>query len=144
MAQKTGKAARKPQEQLYYAHAMCTYERPAEAEELKHIRREFRKAKVINPAAYEEHPDKQKDLKNFCKRLISKCQILIFSRLLGKITCGVGLEINRALRLGIPVYELRDGLLLPVDKPVRYLTRSQTKDIYREWKRQFVWNDALF
>jgi hypothetical protein len=137
----TQKKAREPQEPLYYAHAKCMYGRAPEAEELKHIKREFRNAAIINPAAYEDHPDKQKDLKNFCKRLVSQCRLLVFSRILEKITCGVGLEINHALRLGIPVYELRDGAFLPVEKPVRYLSRQQTRDIYRLWKQRFVWND---
>lgn len=62
MAQKT---ARKPQEQLYYAHAMCTYERAAEAEELKQIRRGFRKTKVINPAALRRRPGQTERPKEF-------------------------------------------------------------------------------
>jgi hypothetical protein len=134
-------SASKTKLQIWFAHAMCTYNRPSEAKELKQIASHFRKAVVVNPADYDDDPEKQNDLKNFCKRLVSSCDIVVFSRLLGKITAGVGIEINHALRNGIPVYDLADGQFLPVTNPVRYLNKDQTKQTYLQWKRIHLWRD---
>jgi hypothetical protein len=45
---------------------MCTYNRPSEANELKQIASRLRKAVVVNPADYDDDPEKQNDLKNSC------------------------------------------------------------------------------
>lgn len=72
-----------------------------ESQELAAIRRRF-KGGVVNPAKYDDHPEKQRDTLGFCLRLIEGCDVVVFSRLLGKITAGVGREINHALKLKKP------------------------------------------
>lgn len=41
-----------------------------------------------------------------CLRLVEECDIVVFSRLLGKITAGVGKEVNHAMKNGKAVYEI--------------------------------------
>ena len=38
-------------------------------------------------ARYDGHPDKQTDTVGFCLKLIDKCDVVVFSRLLGKDYC---------------------------------------------------------
>jgi anaerobic glycerol-3-phosphate dehydrogenase len=77
-------------EALYYAHAMCTYGTIAEEFELKQIRTGFRRVRIVNPASFDGHPEKRKDTVGFCLRLVEKCDAVVFSRLMGKVTAGVG------------------------------------------------------
>lgn len=120
---------------LYYAHAMCMYGTVAEEFELKGIRCEFRRVRIINPAKYDGHPDKLKDTVGFCLGLVEKSDAVVFSRLMGKITAGVGKEVNYALRIGRPVFELIDGHLKRRKTRVKYISRAATRRLYRRWWR---------
>lgn len=78
---------------IYYAHAMCAYGHAIEREHLDAIRRGLPGNRIINPADYDNHPDKRREVLTFCLRLIeNEADGLVFSKLLGKITCGVGEE----------------------------------------------------
>jgi hypothetical protein len=120
---------------IYYAHALCVYGSDSEQAELRVIRRRFKKHKIVNPARYENHPEKRKETVNFCLRLIEKCDIVVFSCLLEKITAGVGKEINHALKLGLVVYELTPKGLVRRHRAVKYLSRARTIQLYGEWRR---------
>ena len=72
----------------------------------------------------------------FCKKLIDGCDSLVFSRLLGKITSGVGIEINHALTHNKPVYEMKDGRMENVKKGVKYVSREHTIQLYEKWRIQ--------
>jgi hypothetical protein len=120
---------------LYYAHAMCLYGTIAEEFEMKLIRSGFRRVRIVNPAKYDGHPEKQNDTVGFCLRLVEKCDTVVFSRLLGKITAGVGKEVNYALRIGLPVFELAGGRFRRVRHPVKYVSRVATRSLYRRWRR---------
>lgn len=122
----------------YYAHAMCIYGHPVELRELGAIRKRFKSARIVNPARYDGHPEKRNDTVGFCLRLIEKCEVVVFSRLLGKITAGVGKEINHALKLKKPVYELRDGRLSRQLARVRYLSRPRTISLYAKWRKKYL------
>jgi hypothetical protein len=126
---------------VYYAHALCVYGSNSEAAELKAIRSRFKKHKIVNPANYENHPEKQKETVNFCLRLIEKCDIVVFSCLLEKITAGVGKEINHALKLGLAVYELKPTGFSRRHRPVKYLSRARTIHLYGKW-RQLQWRNS--
>jgi len=65
---------------------MCTYGKLDELAALKHIGTRYRRARIVNPAEYDDHPDKRKDTVGFCLRLIEGCDVIVFSRLLDKIT----------------------------------------------------------
>lgn len=119
---------------VYYAHAMCLYGQPEEAQELARIRLRFCGGKIVNPAEYNGHPEKVQDGVKFCLKLVARCGVIVFSRLLGKVTAGVGKEVNHALSIGKPVFELRPGEFRPRRRPVQYLTRAQTKRLYKVWR----------
>lgn len=107
---------------IYYAHAMCLYWHPAEDLELDLTHHAFPRCEIINPAEYNDHRDKRRDVLNFCFRLIDKSDGVIFSRLLGRITAGVGAEVNHALSIGKQVFELKDWEFVPLTKPVRFIS----------------------
>jgi len=67
----------------------------------------------------------------FCHRLIDECDILVFSRLLGVVTSGVGDEVNYALTKNKKVFEIKDGCLHHHCEPLKYVSRKQTRRIYR-------------
>ena len=75
---------------LYYAHAMPIYGTLAEKRELRQIRSKLPRARIVNPAKYQDHPEKRRDKMGFCLRLVESSDAVIFSRYKGKITAGVG------------------------------------------------------
>jgi hypothetical protein len=125
---------------LYYAHAMCLYGTIPEEFELRRIKSAFGKAQIVNPAKYSRHPDKLKDTIGFCLRLVEKCDVVVFSRVLGKVTAGVGREVNHAIRLGRPVFELAGSKLKRRKNRVEYISRTATCRLYRLWKKS-LWSD---
>jgi hypothetical protein len=58
-----------------------------------------------------------------------------FSRLMGKITAGVGKEVNHALKRGKIVYEITQAGLVRRRRPVKYLPRTATIRLYGTWRR---------
>ena len=60
--------------------------------------------------------------------------VLVFSRILGKVTAGVGREINHALARGIPVHELSDSTFKRRLKRVRFIDRKATVRLYEKWR----------
>jgi hypothetical protein len=119
---------------LYYAHPMCTYGTIAEEFELKRIKSGFRRVRIVNPARYEGHPEKLRDTVGFCLRLVEKCDAVVFSRLMGKVTAGVGKEVNHAIRIGRPVYELVGERLKRRKSRTKYISRAATIRLYRRWR----------
>lgn len=120
---------------IYYAHALCVYGTPCEQKELKAIRSRFRKCRVVNPARYSSHPEKLRDNVEFCLRLVAKCDIVVFSCILGKVTAGVGKEVNHALKLGKIVYEIKPAGLVQRQRAVKYISRLKSIQLYRKWWR---------
>lgn len=114
---------------LYYAHAMPIYGKLEEQEQIACIGRGFNE-EIVNPAAYNGHPEKRRDTLAFCFKLIDGCQILVFTRWRGLITSGVGAEVNYALNRGKDVFELIDGKFLPVTEPVKHLSLEETLELY--------------
>jgi hypothetical protein len=62
--------------------------------------------------------------------MVAGCQALAFLRFTdGAIGAGVGLEIARALQLGLPTFDISAGRLEPVHVlPVPLLSREQTRE----------------
>lgn len=112
---------------VYYAHAICLYGTEREKKELVLIREKFKDAEIINPANYQNRS------MDFYLRLVDKCHIVVFSRLLGKVTAGVGKEVNHALKKGKDVYMLNEVSLIPIKSPVKYISRQSTRELYQEW-----------
>jgi len=121
---------------IYYAHAICTYGSEQEEMERKCIKKEFSNCVVVDPSLYENDARKRRDGMQFCKGLISSSDVLVFTRLLGKITSGVGIEINHALGENKPVFELNNGKMHRVKSPVKYISRENTIKLYNKWRMQ--------
>jgi len=119
----------------YYAHPMKLYRTPWEQKELAQIRQRFPRRRVVSPASYEGHPEKLRDTVGFCLRLVEGCEIVVFRRFFGKVTAGVRKEVNHALRLGKPVYEIQDGKFKAVSKRLTYISRLRTNRLYNRFDR---------
>jgi len=91
---------------IYYAHPMCMYGGDDESRHLARIRQEFRHCEIVNPADYRDDPSKRRDTVGFCLTLVKGCDAVVFCRLRGKITAGVGMEVNYARRIGKPFFEM--------------------------------------
>ena len=61
---------------------------------------------------------------------MEKCDELVISKYFGKITAGVGKEINHALSIKMPVHDLWNGKLKKVTRKVKYLSRLATRRLY--------------
>jgi hypothetical protein len=121
---------------VYYAHPICTYGRLVEHRELTIIRRRFGRSEIVNPADYRYDPEKLRDQIGFCLDLVARADLVVFSRLLGKVTAGVGKEVNHALKLGKRVYEIAAGRIVERHRRVTYITPRATRSLYRKWRRQ--------
>ena len=89
---------------VYYAHAKHIYHTAEEKKQLEHIKRKFPDHIILNPRDHQDYP--QDDVMGYYKKLVGSCDRVVFSRLAGKITAGVGVEVNHALSLGMQVHEL--------------------------------------
>jgi len=121
---------------IYYAHAICLYGTKHERDEKSRIKKRFPKAKIIDPGSYENNLEKFIGGMNYCLELVDKCDVLVFTRLLGKITAGVGKEINYALSKKKKVFELINDNFIKVSKPVTYLSRLNTILLYEKWRNE--------
>ena len=122
-------------DKLYYAHPMKLYGTPWERKELAQIRKRFPRRRIVNPASYEGHPEKLQDTVGFCLRLVEKCEVIVFRKFFGKVTAGVGKEVNHALRLGKRVFEMRNGSFKAVRSRLSYLSRTRTNRLYNRFDR---------
>lgn len=118
---------------VYYAHAFCVYGTLCEQAEIRVIRNRFKKHRIVNPAHYSDHPEKRRDTMGFCLRLVEGCEIVVFSRILGKVTAGVGKEVNHALKIGKRVYEVTRNGLIRRYRALEYLSRARSRSLYRTW-----------
>ena len=120
--------------EIYYSHAMTIYGTEMETSEKLLILKNIPNAKIVDPGSFQANIQKQKEGMSYCLRLVEKCHGLVFTRFLNKITAGVGLEVNHALKNDIPVHELRKDKLRKISKPVTYLSRDDTNRLYRTWR----------
>lgn len=111
------------------------YHTPAEKAELDLIRKRFSDHKIINPIEFEGRPEKQgKNQMDFCKKIVSTCKTLVFTKWEGEITCGVVQEANHALDNGIAVFELAGKKFIQQTLHVTGLSFEETLDKYYPWR----------
>lgn len=120
---------------VYYAHAYCTYGYPCETTEIRTIRRHLKRHKLINPSLH-DNPRKQIEGMAYCLRLVEQCDVLAFSRIMKKVTCGVGKEVNHALKKGKTVYEITRNGLIRRRRKIGYLAYDATIRLYGVWRRK--------
>jgi hypothetical protein len=120
-------------QKIYYAHALCVYRYPHEAQSLEQIAARFPHTELVNPGAYGYFPAEF----SFFKGLVAQCKGLVFERLYGKVTLGVGGEIRHALERKKEVYELtEEGQFLPVAEPPDFCDWDETKTLYSRWRAE--------
>jgi hypothetical protein len=119
---------------VYYAHAMCMYGTEVEADEIAAITKHLPFYDIVDPSALQTKADKSDDGMRYFFRVIDYCDALVFSRLLGNITSGVGLEVNHALTRHLTVYELVNGKIVKTTTPVKFLSREETLKKYALWR----------
>ncbi len=117
---------------------MCIYDSPTEDREKAMIQKVFPTHEIVDPGTYDDNAEKDVRGMEYCFELVEKCDQLIFSRCLGKVTCGVGVEIERALKSGKPVFELVGDTVKPTQEVPRYLSREETLALYAEWRKRNV------
>ena len=113
---------------------MCVYGTEAEVAEIASITNLFPYHAIVNPNTLQSQADKGSAGMRYFFHVIDYCDALVFSRLLGKITIGVGLEVNYALTRLIPVYQLDDGKVRRITMPVEFLSREDTVKQYALWR----------
>jgi hypothetical protein len=113
---------------------MCIYGTDYEKEEIALIRKHLPDYQIVDPGSFQTNAEKSREGMRYCFRIIDGCHALIFSRLLGKVTAGVGLEVNYAISKPIPVYELQGGGIGQVSRPIRFLSREDTLKHYDFWR----------
>jgi hypothetical protein len=126
---------------------MCLYGTAFEKAELLAIASHLPDCEVVNPGTLQNNQSKS-DGMAYWFRLIDFCDALVFSRLLNRITSGVGLEVNHALARPIPVHELSHGKMMSVSNPVQFMTREETLKQFEFWrmvtdsKLEAVWKEG--
>jgi len=113
---------------------MCLYGTDLERAQVSDIARLLPYYAIVDPGTLQNHADKSSDAMRYFFKVIDYCDALAFSRLLGEVTAGVGLEINHALMRRIPVYELEGGKIFRIDWPVEFLSREDTLKKYAQWR----------
>lgn len=110
----------------YYAHAMPLYGTDIEKTEIMQITENLPEIEIIDPGSIESNPQKKREGMNYCFKLIKKCDILVFSKFMGKVTSGVGKEIEYALKEKLDVFELNGTKLHRITNAVKYLSIMDT------------------
>lgn len=111
---------------VYYAHPISMYGTQEEMREISLIEEKFRDVIVVNPAIFEQVP-KGDDIMEFYFNLVRDCETVVFKRLLGKVSAGVGKEVNFALQTGKAVYELNKGQFSQVTQVVEPISVEETR-----------------
>ena len=106
---------------IYYAHPMSMYGTREEKLKKAQIKRAFPGSHIVDPSLFPDH-----EMAYYLRR-VERCNMVVFSRLEGKIGAGIGKEINHALKSGMPVFELLNGgNVTVVTEPVKHLTVAET------------------
>jgi nucleoside 2-deoxyribosyltransferase len=116
---------------VYYSHPMLNYGKEQEKNDIGKIERKFGRAQIVNPA--DTKPQDMGNCSNemeFFFRQIDNCDVVVFRRFGNIITSGVGQEINYALGKGKSVFEITDKGFKKVTKPVDFISRELTRELY--------------
>ena len=98
---------------IYYAHHLWKYNTKIEINEIDIIKKSFPSSQIINPNKSISQFGDSIDIMKLCLDSLSDCNILIFSAVNGIIGRGVFREIERAEQLGMKIYYIFYGELLP-------------------------------
>jgi hypothetical protein len=113
---------------------MCLYGTEVERRELAVIARCLQFYDIVNPGTLQSKVEQSDDAMRYFLKVIGYCDALVFSRLLGGITAGVGLEINHALSLNLPVYEVMEDRVVQKTDFAMPLSREETLKRFSRWR----------
>jgi hypothetical protein len=111
---------------IYYAHPMILYGSLIEYEDVKML--EEMGFEVINPnSPGNEEKYLERRAFGFFLDMVRNCECIAFRSIFGKISTGVGKEINYAQENKMPVIEL------PYITTDRFLTQGETEKYFRPY-----------
>jgi hypothetical protein len=131
---------------VFYSHSMMIYGSDDEKSDKELIRLAFSEFGIVSPKFYEGKDKKmQGDMNSivemkrgenveemeFYKKVVSSCQMLVYSKWNKEIPSGVAIEVNHAIDIGIPVFELVGNEFKPQKFHVNGLDYQQTVKLYR-------------
>jgi len=116
---------------VYYSHPVPSYGTEKEKNDIYRIEGKFGRVQIINPADTKpQHLTNFNNEMEFFFKQIDKCNAVVFRRFGNIITSGVGKEINYALGKGKAVFEITDKGFKKVTKPVDFISRELTHELY--------------
>ena len=133
---------------VYYSHSIRTYGAETESVEKELIRHRFDDFGIVNPRFYDVNSEKmreeiakfykddhQKGIEpmEFYKTIVSGCQMLVYSKWKNDITSGIAVEVNHAIDIGIPVFELAGNKFVPQKVHVDGLSYKETTEKYEQY-----------
>ena len=118
---------------VYFAHPMVTFDTEQERGQESLIRKAFPDCMILNPKNSQPIRPEDRGVEWF-HRIIDTCDVFVFSRFKGRITAGVGGEIEYAQGKGLQVFEVRDGEVTPFSGSISYMTLEETRAFYKGLK----------
>ena len=130
---------------VFYSHSMMIYGTDDEQVEKERINNMFSDFGIVSPKFYEgdseemidemgklygENDRKKIEEMEFYKMIVSSCQMLVYSTWKGEIPSGVAIEVNHAIDIGIPVFELDGDEFIPQKDHVHGLSYKETTKMY--------------
>jgi hypothetical protein len=121
-------------EKVFYSHSANIYGTYDEQVEKQRINNMFSDFGIVSPKFYQGNHEEMMDEMDklysdndgnkideneFYKMIVSSCQMLVFSKWKGEIPSGVAIEVNHAIDIGIPVFELDGDEFIPQKDHVR-------------------------
>ena len=132
---------------IFYSHSMMVYGTDDEQVEKELIRNKFSDFGIVSPKFYEgDNKKMEKDMDKlfegndgkkveemeFYKMIVGSCQMLVYSKWKNEIPIGVAIEVNHAIDIGIPVFELVDDEFLPQKSHIDGLSYEETVKMYED------------
>lgn len=133
---------------VFYSHSMMNYGTDEEKKEKELIQTAFDDFGIVSPKfydgsnkrmnidmdrLYEFNNGTQVQEMEFYKMIVSSCQMLVYIKWEGHIPSGVEIEVNHALDIGIPVFELVGDEFIQQKSHVDGLSFEETSNMYEDY-----------
>jgi hypothetical protein len=125
---------------VFYSHSIMKYGTNDEEVEKEQIRNMFGDFGIVNKfykgnhekmtdemqKLYKYNDGKRTEEMEFYKMIVGSCQMLVYSKWKDEITFGVAIEVNHAIDIGIPAFELVGDKFIPQKVHVQGLSLKET------------------
>lgn len=140
---------------VYYSHSMTMYGSEDSEIEKGVVRGIFQEFGIVSPKYYEDDPKsmmnemarsykvndgKRIEEMEFYKTIVSSCQMLVYSEWKNEVPSGVAIEVNHAIDVGIPVFELDGDEFTPQKVHVDVLSYEETVKLYQNHETPYTSN----